>query len=83
MKVGKQLLKLVAQAFQSTRTAADITLALIQKRNFENDVVSSCNLQELKERAQIMMVKIKSRTKKKDIKEAIIFQTCVLSEFQC
>ena len=82
MKVGKQLPKPVAQAFHSTRTAADITLALIQKRNFEKDVVSTCNLPEVKERAQVMSVKIKGRKNKKDIKEAIIFQTCVLSKFQ-
>jgi hypothetical protein len=48
---------------------------LIQKRNFEVDITRTMTAAELRERAQVFGVKVKSR-RKADFVDAIIFQNC-------
>ena len=63
------------KVFGSTAVAADITLALIQKRDWEHGLVNQMNVTELRERAMVFDVQVKRR-RKLDYQQELVFQQC-------
>lgn len=63
------------QVFKTTAYAADVAITLVEKRNFENEIMMSSNLADMKERALAFGIKVKPR-RKNEFHASFVFQVC-------